>query len=84
MKNEVQCKVSRALRPSTTAALAMLVLASCDFDDRTQASEHLKSLYSADVLFIDDLGQSKLSERVRFRVCLKDRVHSQSQNHEMK
>jgi len=45
------------------AVLAKLVLAALDFDDRTGASRRLKDFHCADVLFLDDVGQSKISER---------------------
>lgn len=46
------------------AAFAKLVIESCSFDDGGEARKRLKQLQDCDVLFLDDIGQGKLTERV--------------------
>jgi DNA replication protein DnaC len=59
----LSCRIPR-IEAVNDATLAKLVLTALDFDDKTGASRHLRDFHSADVLFMDDVGQSKISERV--------------------
>jgi len=59
----LSCRIPR-IEAVNDATLAKLVLTALDFDDKTGASRQLRDFHSADVLFLDDVGQSKISERV--------------------
>jgi len=59
----LSCHVPR-IEAVNDAALAKLVMAAMDFDDKTGANRILRDFHCADVLFLDDVGQSKISERV--------------------
>jgi DNA replication protein DnaC len=57
------CRIPR-IEAVNDAVLAKLVLAALDFDDTTGASRRLRDFHSTEILFLDDVGQSKISERV--------------------